>query len=345
MTRPIGYYVHHHGAGHRARGRIVADAAGGRITLLGTGLAGQTGSHDFVDLPDDRRDATFDGADATANRPDALHYAPVGHDGVRRRVAAMTAWIAEARPAVMVVDVSCEVAMLARLASVATVYVRLAGRRDDVPHLEAFRGAAMLVCPFAQALDDPATPGWVGEKTLYCPGLVERPDRCAVEQGTVLVVVGQGGATSDGAVWARAARATPEWSWTVIGPCSTPAAVPGNLVLAGWVPNAAQRISQAQIVVGGGGDGVVGAVLAAGRPFICVPEARPFDEQRCKAARLVAAGAAILCEEAGSANWAALIAQAQRLRPEDSAALDSATGAARLAGRLLALADGEIPPC
>lgn len=341
MTRPIGYYVHHHGAGHRARATIVADAADGRITLLGTGLAGKVGSHRYVDLPDDRRDAAFDGDDASANRPDALHYAPTDHAGIRRRVAAMTAWIAEARPALMVVDVSCEVAMLARLASVPTAYVRLAGIRDDTPHREAFRGATLLVSPFAEALDDPATPDWVREKTLYCPGLVERPAAGAVEPGSVLVVIGQGGAMGDGAAWGRAARATPERMWTVIGPCSVPPELPRNLALAGWVADAAQRIATAEIVVGGAGDGVVGAVLAARRPFICIPEARPFAEQHSKAARLAAAGAAVACEQAGVADWPSLLAQAQRIRPEHSAALDDVAGAERLAGHLLALADRE----
>ena len=232
--------------------------------------------------------------------------------------------------------------MLARLASVATVYVRLGGVRDDVPHREAFRGAAMLVSPFAEALDAPTTADWVRKKTLYCPGLVARPGKQAVAANSVLVVVGQGGATSDGAIWARAARAMPEWTWTVIGPCSAPAQQACNLTLEGWVEDAAQRIAQAGIVVGGAGDGVVGAVLAAGRPFICIPEARPFDEQSCKAAMLVAAGAAVRCEQPGTADWAALIAQADRLRPEHIAALDDETGAARLVDHLLALANRTL---
>lgn len=37
------------------------------------------------------------------DRPQALHYAPLGHDGVRARIVALTAWIETARPARMVV--------------------------------------------------------------------------------------------------------------------------------------------------------------------------------------------------------------------------------------------------
>uniref|UniRef100_UPI0035CC6084 glycosyltransferase n=1 Tax=uncultured Sphingomonas sp. TaxID=158754 RepID=UPI0035CC6084 len=339
MTRQIGYYVHHHGAGHLARARIVADRAGGRITLIGTGLAGACGALTCLDLPDDRLALSFDGRDGAAERPAALHYTPIDHDGVRRRVAAMTGWIANVRPALMVVDVSCEIAMLARLASVPTVMVRLGGRRDDAPHRDAFAAATAIVSPFADALDDPATPDWVRAKTRFFPGLVERACYESVEARSVLVVIGQGGAAGDGAVWARAARATPEWTWSVIGPCAPAADPPHNLTLLGWVDDAATRMARAEVVVGSAGDGVVAAVLAAGRPFICIPEDRPFDEQRSKAAGLVRAGAALVCEDAAQADWGAQLLATRGLSPVAAAALDDPSGADRLAAFLLALAD------
>lgn len=109
----------------------------------------------------------------------------------------------------------------------------------------------------------------------------------------------------------------------------------------GWVDDAPARIARAAIVVGSAGDGVVGAVLAARRPFICLPEDRPFDEQRSKAAQLVAAGAALLCEDAVTADWPRLLALAERLDPKAQAALDDPNGAARLAAYVMALANGE----
>lgn len=338
MNRAIGYYVHHHGAGHRTRALAIADHADGRVTLLGTGLRGLIGAHSCVDLPDDRIDEAFDGMDGDidgTNRPDALHYAPVDHDGIRRRVAAITDWIATARPALMVVDVSCEIAMLARLASVPVVYVRLGGRRDDGPHEQAFRAATALLAPFAEALDDPAVAAWVRAKTLYCPGIVARPAVRAVDPSSVLVVIGRGGPASDGARWAEAARAMPGRAWTVIGPCSPVDDAPANLTIAGWVGDADAWIARAGVVIGSAGDGVVGTVLAAGRPFICLPEDRPFGEQRAKAERLVAAGAAVM----GDGDWPASIAAAERIDPAAARALDDADGAARAAEKLMALAD------
>ncbi len=63
--RPIGYYVHHHGAGHRARADAIASAIDWPVVLLGTGIGGAG-----IDLPDDRpRSKQFDGADDAVSRP------------------------------------------------------------------------------------------------------------------------------------------------------------------------------------------------------------------------------------------------------------------------------------
>ncbi|WCT72684.1 glycosyltransferase [Sphingomonas naphthae] len=292
MSRPIGYYVHHHGDGHRQRAIAVGQALEHGATLLGTGLAGRSGDLPVVELPDDRLDDGFAGIDQT-ERPASLHYAPVDHEGIRQRTALISRWIAEERPRLLVVDVSVEIAMLARLASVPTVYVRLSGKRLDKPHLDAFRGAAGLLAPFHEALDDDETPDWLREKTFYAP-LINGVGATAgqIEEDVVLVVLGRGGGVSDGDRWAQAARAVPDRRWRVIGPCTVPRTLPPNLELRGWVDDAATLIGSAGIVVGAAGDGVVSAVLAHRRPFICLPEARPFDEQVSKARRLGSLGAA-----------------------------------------------------
>ena len=341
MARPIGYYVHHHGDGHRQRALAIARHAAGRITLLGTGLAGSTGDVPAIDLPDDRLpDARF-GADDGTVRPHALHYAPINHDGVRRRVAAITDWIAHARPALMIVDVSAEIAMLARLASVPTVYVRLGGRRDDTPHREAFRGAAALLAPFHPRLDDLAVPAEVRDATLYAPGLVARLPCVATNDDTVLGVIGKGGAAADGERWAAAARAAPGYRWRVIGPCTVPAEPPGNLELIGWIGDPDREIAAAAIVVGAAGDGLIGAAIAGAKRFVCIPEPRPFDEQTSKAGRLAALGAAVVLGTWPAAErWPELLAAAMRLDTHILARLDDPDGCERIAARLIALADG-----
>ncbi|MGF7154747.1 glycosyltransferase [Novosphingobium gossypii] len=293
MSRPIGYYVHHHGDGHRQRAMAIGQALQD-VVLLGTGLAGRAGDLPCVDLPDDRLEDGFTGIDRT-DRPASLHYAPLDHEDIRQRTAMMSAWIAQARPCLIVVDVSVEVGMLARLASVPTVYVRLNGRRLDTPHLDAFRGAKALLAPFHEALDDDEVPAWVREKTFYAPGIVRAaPSDAGPGEDVVLIVLGRGGDMSDGGRWAEVARATPGVRFRVIGPCTVPASLPANLEFRGWVDDAGSQIANARVVIGAAGDGVVSAVLSARRPFICLPEPRPFDEQVSKARRLAAVGGAIV---------------------------------------------------
>lgn len=339
MTGPIGYYVHHQGEGHRQRAALIAEAYRGPMTLIGTGLADCSGQVRCLDLPDDRLPhGAFDGADGTT-RPPALHYAPLHHDGLRKRVAIIADWIAVTRPALMIVDVSVEVAMLARLASVPVVYVRLNGRRDDRPHRDVFASAAALLAPFAEPLEDPSTPDWVKDKTRYAPGIVTSAGSQAVDPTRVLVVAGKGGAPADGETWAAAAAAVPERRWRVIGPLTLSARTPSNLEMSGWTDNADAEITSAGVVIGAAGDGLVSAVLAHARPFICRPEPRAFDEQVSKAERLAALDAATVVSQWPPADrWRSLLEAAERQATKRPSILQARDGADRAARWLEQLA-------
>ncbi len=341
MTRPVGYYVHHQGAGHLHRALRVARRLDRPVTLLGTGLAGTDAT--ILDLPDDRLSAAFAGEDGEPERPASFHYAPLGHDGVRGRMARLAGWMAEADPALVVVDVSVEVALLARLLSVPTVVVRLAGERVDVPHLEAFRAATRLVAPFPAALEAASTPDWVRRKTLYAGLLAERPAALGEGDGRVVVLLGRGGGGPSGADLVAAARAVPDRAWHVIGlgGAEMAEAAP-NLHLHGWVDDVPDRLASASVVVGSGGDGVVAAVAAAGKRFVCLPQDRPFREQAAKAEGLARIGAAIVRDVwPAAAAWPALLAEAERLDPARLAALVPEDAFGALAGAIGAVADGS----
>lgn len=339
--RPIGYYVHHHGAGHLARARAIANASAGRIVLLGTGI-GSLG----IDLADDRLDTgAFDGADGAYCRPDSLHYAPLDHQGVRSRIATIARWIDIHRPALMVVDVSVEIAMMARLASVPIVYVRLNGNRTDRPHLYAFQGATALMAPFHQDLDAASTPTWVRKKTRYLPGITAgRPTPTRNADPTILIVVGRGGQSGDGEAFAQAARCCPQWHWRVIGPCSMPHDPPSNLAILGWVQDSDREIARATLVVGAAGDGLVGSVLAADRPFVCIAQDRPYDEQRATAQRLGEVGAALVVDSwPQPERWQQLIRDTLALSPEARQKLHDPNGA-RMAAEWFDMVAGAACP-
>ena len=101
-----------------------------------------------------------------------------------------------------------------------------------------------------------------------------------------------------------------------------------------------QARSRAGVIVGGAGDGVVSAVLAAGKPFVCIPEARPYEEQVGKATRLASSGAAVVrtCWPAPG-EWAGVLAEASRLDPRRAACLHDPDGPRRAAAFLLAQAE------
>ena len=329
--RPVGYYVHHQGIGHWQRATALARRLRRPCVLLGTIPADRRASAPcpVLDLPDDALQDPARHGDL-AGVP-GLHYAPLGHDGLRRRMAAIAGWIAAQRPALLVVDVSVEVAMLARLCATPFLYVRLTGRREDPPHLAASGAAEALIAPFPAVLDTAGTPPWILRKTLHTGFLASAPGP-GHAGGGIVVVCGRGGAGGDAAALAAAARATPAHRWRVLGPVTGQGAdLPGNLTLLGWRDDAPAILAGADLVIGGAGDGLVAEVAALGKRFLCLPEPRPFDEQADKARRLEALGAAVVrpaWPEAGA--WPTLLREAAALDPariaalHDPAALDRA---------------------
>ena len=338
---PIGYYVHHHGEGHRQRAMAIAAQAPGRFTLIGTGVTGLSGPFATLELPDDRIDGEgFAGEDGAADRPSSLHYAPIGHPGVRERMRMISAWIAEQRPALMIVDLSVEVAMLARLCATPTVYVRLAGARWDAAHLDAFRGALALLAPFDPRCEEADVPDWVRAKTFYSRGLGSFPPAAARADNVVLVAFGGGGSRTTVGDLEDAAHATPDRRWRAIGPIDSPPPAAPNLDIAGWVDHADEEIGSAGVVVGGAGDGVLGAVAAFGKPYVCIPEDRPFAEQSAKAKALEAAGAAIVLPRWPPAGeWPEVLRKASAIETTAISGFHDRHGAAKAAASILDWAD------
>ena len=355
MTRPVGYYVHHQGAGHWQRACLIARAMRRPCTLIGTLAEFDRGAAPgaVLDLSDDRLpEGGFDGRDVAATRPEAFHYAPLALPGLRDRMAAIAAWIAEADPVLMVVDVSVEVALFTRLMSVPVLIVRLAGTRDDRPHLEAFRSAERLIAPFPQDLDGTALPAWVRDKTCYAGflGANARPGPAPEPDGPIVVVFGRGGTGGTVAALAAAARAVPERAWHVLGPVTGAADgppsnlssnLPPNLHLHGWVADIGPYLARAALVIGGGGDGVVAAVAAAGRRFVCLPEPRAFGEQTEKAAALERLGAAVVRPSwPEAAAWPAVVEAGLALDPAAISALHDPEAVPRLAATIERIAAG-----
>lgn len=304
----IGYYVHHHGAGHGHRFSALAAEMPGELVGLGSGPRPSTAARDAAWVP---LASDADGPpalDPTAGG--ALHWSPLRHPGMQERTAQLAAWVAEARPAAIVVDVSVEVALTARLLSVPTVLVAQHGARDDPPHRLAYASASAVVALWhaGQHPDPPAAagsvrhvgpisrfdgrigaPGTAADRLASAaapPSVASAAAPAANHARTVLLLLGRGGhaVRAEDLTRARAATA-PDWQWEVLGdPALGGHEAPADAV---WA-----ALHRADVVVAPASNNCVAEVAAARRPFVALPQDRPFGEQRAHAAQLRASGLA-----------------------------------------------------
>ena len=174
----IGYYAHHHGSGHcRQADKLAAllPVEWRQQLTVFTSLA--PNAYTFTTITDtqivrlnpedERTDDVLAGRAGQYWQPDCLHYSPIGNADIQTRSWQILNTIQQRQIDLMIIDVSVEVAMLCRVASVPYLYVRLAGIRDDTPHSAAFAGALGLIAPYPQELEASMTSDWVWKKTFY----------------------------------------------------------------------------------------------------------------------------------------------------------------------------------
>lgn len=174
----LGYYAHHHGSGHCRQidklAALLPTEARQQLTVF-TSVTSDAYMFAAIDeaqvvrLPaeDERADDVLAGRAGQYWQPASLHYSPVGNSDIQQRSHKILDTIYQRRIDLMIIDVSVEVAMLCRAASVPYLYVRLPGLRDDEPHLNAFAGALALLAPYPRTLESAMTPDWLAKKTLY----------------------------------------------------------------------------------------------------------------------------------------------------------------------------------
>jgi hypothetical protein len=320
----IGYYAHHHGSGHVRRAVEIARYMTQPLTIFSsTALPeGEIANVTSCILPMDVDDGNGDG-DGDTRRDIAtvpsFHYAPTGLFGIAERMGVLAQWFHAQWPCLLVVDVSVEVALFARLCSVPTIYLRQNGERGDLPHTLAYGGAEALLAPFPDGLGlrDRHDP-WA-EKTVYT-GFISRLSKAPFERSStsrsVLVLIGYGGSELTGAQVAAAAAATPAWQWTVLGPLAAEADVRplDNLRFVGVVDAPHRYLDDATVVVGSAGDSVVAEMAFLRCRYIAVPAARPFNEQTATACALARFGVAIACLRwPDAADWPDLLQRALAL--------------------------------
>ncbi|NVN23172.1 hypothetical protein HW511_02115 [Asaia siamensis] len=313
MTRPIGYFVHHQGRGHAERCLSIINAlpSSRPVTIFCArdDLFPALPTHaELIRIPSlFEADGHENSALADIPTPRTVHCAPLGWPGIRKAMGQIVAWFVEADPALMICDVSAEIAQLSRLCSVPHIKILQHGDRDDEGHQAAYDGAIGVLAPFSGKLAQPEWHSALRNRVFFAGGLGKAdslPEREVARRRLglddareiILVMAGGGGTGFTAAPIAVGARTRPDALWITIGPMARDwhATEPGNLVHHGWVEQAADYIAAADCIIASTGNTTCQQILAAGKPWLAVPEWRYFDEQHRKAECLAAAGMATI---------------------------------------------------
>ncbi len=320
----IGWYVHAHGRGHLQRLQCVAAHLRTPVTALSSLPRPDDWDGEWVQLPDDLPTGTD--TDPTAGG--TLHWAPLHHAGLRDRSAAIATWIADARPALVVVDVSVEVAVLVRTMGVPVVVAAMRGDRADRAHSTAYDLADALLAPWPAELPEPWPQRWL-QKAWHVGGLSRLDDReptSAPGGRRVAVLWGSGGSEVGLDDVAAAAAASPGWTWDDRG-------------MRGTATDPWALLQDADVVVTHGGQNAVAEVAAARRPAVVVPQERPHDEQHATGRALHAGGLALVRPTWPDPDeWPALLEAAA----QHDVSLWSRWSSGRGASRAAALLDARV---
>lgn len=313
----VAYYAHHHGTGHLRHAANIA-----RLDAVDLLVTGTTPAAGVPDLPSGARFAPLP-PDVGPEGPfppgpgSSLHYAPAV-PAVRERFARLHRYWQEFRPDVVVVDVSVETAVFARLAGYPVIHRRMHGDRTDAAHRLAYDAVNGLMAYFPESLETSAHLEEYGTKSTYLGMLApESGPRAAALPRTVAVQTSLGGTGVRLTDVLAAARATPDWTWRVMGRTSGAVLeVPANVELLGVVAEPAPLLAAADVLVTSAGHNAVAAAAAARRPALIIPEPRPFREQERFAEALAAAGATAAPDFTAPSDWERTLAALRDSDPE-----------------------------
>jgi len=307
----IGYYAHHRGAGHLHRAMSIAAELDDDVTILSSSPRPASWGGGWVALPLDHSAHDRDpAADPTAHG--ALHWAPLGSEGVHARAAALADWLRTARPSTVVVDVSVEVALLVRLHGIPVVYIAQPGDRSDAPHTLGYRASGAIVAVWPPGIDAVLVADDVAPRIEPVGAISRIPTVAPLPRvaGRIAVLAGLGtrGPSALAAAVADARRALPDAEWVVLSGADS--------------ATVAETLRTSALVFAHCGENALAEIAASRVPAVIVPEDRPHDEQYAMARALAASAMPVTVVSPGDGvdDWARLV--------RDTAALDGAAWAA-----------------
>jgi hypothetical protein len=332
----IGYYAHHRGAGHVHRALTLAARLAEPVTILSSTAppAGYTGEWVLLPLDHGARDSD-PLSDTTANG--ALHWAPLRSTGLSHRMSTVSAWIAAAAPSVFVVDVSVEIALLARLHGVPVVTMAQPGDRSDPAHTLGYRASSAIIAAWPSTVDPLVVEADVAPRVERV-GSISRiqTNDSATERtpDTIAVLGGFGdrGVSRLATLVADARAALPAAHWTTLRGVGE--------------RDVARALRGSALVIAHCGQNALAEIAASRIPAIIVAEDRPHDEQRSMARALASSGAPVTVIDRAPQDWAAVVAATSALDGSAWAAWDdghAADRAAAVIARVASLGSGTAP--
>lgn len=220
---------------------------------------------------------------------DVLHYAPLNVSGIRLRNKIICDFFNSSYQLILIVDISVEVTLLARLCGIPTIVIKQHGYREDPAHLAAYQSASLIIAPYPIELRG-ASPNWVDEKTLFTGGFSKYSDR--VKSGKtaisnhIAIIIGTGGTCIDRKFLVHLGFNYPDFYFHVIGDVEDTNNLPENLNFHGIMAEPLPVLDMCAVVIGNAGHNTVMEMADLQKSFICIPEPRPFDEQVDKALKI-----------------------------------------------------------
>ncbi|HKV19293.1 MAG TPA: glycosyltransferase [Mycobacterium sp.] len=328
----IAYYVHHHGRGHLNRALSICAQLDEPVVFLSS-LPRPQEVRDrdmWVRLPMDIPDANSETADVTARG--RLHWAPLHVDGLARRSAKLLQTLVATRPRRVVVDVSVEVSLLARLAGVPVTVMAMPGDRTDAAHRLAYDLADSIIAPWSvdvhrpdSLIDHSDRTHFVGAISRFDGAQEQRSSGAASSQPVALLLAGAGGTEVPADALDQLRSALPRYRWVAAGG------------VAAWIDDLWPTLVAADLVVSHAGQNAIADIALCGKAAIVIPQHRPFGEQHATARALAETGMAVVTEAwPALRDWPDLASKAASLDSRRWKAMNVHGAAARAAAVIAA---------
>lgn len=298
-VHPIGYYVHHHGTGHLRRALNIIKHISRPVVIFSELLPPDDlpKNATYVQLPSDAIPGYQQPSDSV------FHYTPYGKATFQRNRLLVDSW-QTMKIQQLYVDVSIEVAVLAKLHGLTVGHNVMHGVRIDQPHSYGYDACDYLLACMAPEFDIP-TNRTTSTQTIYSGGISrfeKRPPQPLQTCRNVAVLLSPKAEQTVQNDLIRLAKQTPDITWHCIGFTTNRPLT--NVVPHGSIDDPLPLLQTADVIIGAGGNNTIMELASLGKPFICIPESRPYDEQLTAAKQLDSLQAAIHLDHFPTpSNW------------------------------------------